>query len=131
MQQAPYYPPNTPLGEIVTLNAATANTNSDTMVNGFFRGVTVFVNLTALTGTSPTVTVALEAYDKVSGNFVTLLESAALAATGMSMLQLYPGVAVTANESASAVLPNQWRVAVTLGGTTPAVTGSISVNYQN
>lgn len=131
MQQAPYYPPNTPLGEIVTLNAATANTNSDTMVNGFFRGVTVFVNLTALTGTSPTVTVALEAYDKVSGNFVTLLESAALAATGMSMLQLYPGVAVTANESASAVLPNQWRIAVTLGGTTPAVTGSISANYQN
>ncbi len=61
MQQAPYYPPNTPLGEIVTLNAATANTNSATMVNGFFRGVTVFVNLTALTGTSPTVTVALEA----------------------------------------------------------------------
>ena len=131
MQQAPYYPPNTPLGEIVTLNAATANTNSATMVNGSFRGVTVFVNLTALTGTSPTVTVALEAYDKVSGNFVTLLESAALAATGMSMLQLYPGIAVTANESANAVLPNQWRISVTLGGTTPAVTGSISANYQN
>ncbi len=67
----------------------------------------------------------------MSGNFVTLLESAALAATGMSMLQLYPGVAVTANESASAVLPNQWRISVTLGGTTPAVTGSISANYQN
>lgn len=131
MQQAPYYPPNTPLGELVTLNAATANTNSATMVNGFFRGLSVFVNLTALTGTSPTVTVSLEAYDPVSKEFVALLTSAALAATGVSMLQLYPGIAVTANESASAVLPNQWRIAVTLGGTTPAVTGSISANYQN
>ena len=131
MQQAPYYPPNTPLGELVTLVAATADVNSNTMVNGFFRGLTVYVNITALTGTSPTVTVTIEAYDSVSQGYVTLLESAALAATGLTMLQIYPGIASLANESANAVLPNEWRIAVALGGTTPAVTGSISANYQN
>ena len=131
MQQAPYYPPNTPLGELVSLVNATANINSKNITNGLYRGVTVYVNISAISGTSPTLTVALQGYDPVSQNYVTLLESAALAAVGISLLQIYPGIAVTANETASMALPNAWRIAVTLGGTTPSVTGSVSANYQN
>lgn len=126
MNQPPYVTPNTGLGTLVNLAAASVGVNSIDLVNGVNRGVTLFVNISALGGTSPTLTVTIEGKDPVSGQYYTVLESAALAAVGFSTLTVYPGVAVTANETASATLPQVWRVTTAIGGTTPAVTGTIS-----
>jgi hypothetical protein len=91
-------------------------------------GLQVGVNITALTGTAPTMTVIVEGKDK-SGAYYTLLSSAALNAVAFTLLTLYPGVTPAANLAVSQVLPRNWRVRVVIAGTTPAVTATISASY--
>lgn len=131
MNQPPLYPPNSQLGALATLTAASTGGTSAAQVNSLWRGLTLFVNISALTGTSPTLTVTIQGVDPVSGATVTLLASTAIAATGVHMLQIYPALPATANVSANAVLPSNWQVIWAIGGTTPAVTATISANYQN
>lgn len=92
------------------------------------RGVQVGVNITALTGTSPTVTVTIEGKDTASGAYYTLLASAAIAATGFTLLTVYPGAPSTANVSSPQVLPKTWRVKAVVAGTTPAATATIGAS---
>jgi hypothetical protein len=90
------------------------------------RGAKVYVNITSI-GTS-TVTVTIQGKDPVTGTYYTLLTSAALAANAFTVLEVYPGIAVTANVSANVVLPKTWRVqAVEAGGTVATFTVSASV----
>jgi hypothetical protein len=125
MPQTPYYPVNNNLGAIVTLSAASASGDSPAQISGQTRGVKVVVDITAISGTSPTLTVTIEGYDSASSTWYTLLASSALSATGETVLTVYPGVSVTANQSASDHIPAKWRVAYTIAGTTPAVTATI------
>jgi hypothetical protein len=94
--------------------ARTATGNSGDLDNGNAKGVVVFVNVTA-TAATPSVTFAIQAKDPASGEYVSLLVSAAVTAAGMTMLTVYPGVTAAANVSASAVLPKTWRVLATHG----------------
>lgn len=126
MPQSPYYAVNQNApAALLTLTAASVGTNSANQTNASFRGVILTVNITALGGTSPTLTVTIEGQDPVSGGYYTVLASAALSATGLTTLVVFPGVAVTANESASTPLPVTWRVATAIAGTSPAVTATI------
>ncbi len=127
MPQTPYYPPNTNLGTLVTLSAASAGVNSAVQLNNFYRGVLVGIDVTAITGTSPTLTVTIEGVDPVTNTATfTVLASASITTTGYTTLVVYPGVAVTANETASTVLPYNWKVVTAIGGTTPAVTATVT-----
>jgi hypothetical protein len=101
-------------GTAFAATARTATGNSGDLDNGNAKGVVVFVNVTAVTDT-PSVTFAIQAKDPVSGAYVALLTSAAITATGTTMLTVYPGVTAAANVSASAVLPKTWRVLATHG----------------
>lgn len=123
--QTPYFPKNNDLGSIATLAAASANGTSSQLNSGQTKGVKVVVDITAITGTSPTLTVTIQGYDKASNAYYTLLTSAALSATGMTELTVYPGVTATSNVSVSDHLPEYWRVSYAIGGTTPAVTATI------
>lgn len=106
--------------------AISANGNSANFNNNGGRGVKVVVDITALAGTSPTLTVIIEYKDPASGKFITLLSSAALAAVATTELTVYPGAVVTANVSANNSLPKTWRVRWVIGGTAgPIVTASI------
>lgn len=125
MAQYPYSPVNNNLGALATLSAASTGGNSVDQNNAQGRGVVVGVNITAITGTSPTLTVTIQGKDTASGEYYTLLASAALTAVGFTELTVYPGAAVTANVSASLPLPQTWRVSYAVGGTTPAVTATI------
>ncbi|MDE2105057.1 MAG: hypothetical protein KGL39_47905 [Patescibacteria group bacterium] len=127
MPQYPYAPYNADLGAIVTLSAATANGNSALQTNGTARGAKIVIDITAMTGTSPTLTVTVEGYDSASQKYYTILASAALTTTGTTELSVYPGGPVTSNVAANSSLPLNWRVAYALGGTTPAVTATIGV----
>lgn len=119
---------NADFGALLTLAAASANVNSPDQLNPARRGVKVVVNITAITGTTPTLTVAIQGRDQASGQYYTILASAALNATGTTVLTVYPGLPATANVSANDVLPPTWRISATIGGTTPAVTATIGAS---
>lgn len=114
--------------------AITANGNSNTANGAAFhnnvaRGLHLIVDITAVSGTSPTLTVTIEGFDSLSGQYYTLLASTALNATGTTVLKVYPGLTASANVAANDVLPKFWRVKWVIGGTaTPTVTASIAAS---
>lgn len=125
-------PQNTEPPALHTLAAAVAGTfNSPDQSNLNGRGVTVIVDITAVGGTTPNLTVTIEGKDPVSGKYFTLLASAALGAIGTTVLTVYPGLAAAANLVANAVLPKIWRVrAVVGGGVGAAITATVGAVVQ-
>lgn len=119
---------NIDTGALVTHTAASTGTTSADQINYNGRGLKLVIDVTAITGTSPTLTVTIQGKDTASGKYYTLLASAALTATGTTVLEVYPGVGVTANVSASTTLPRTWRISTAIGGTTPAVTATIAAS---
>lgn len=113
---------------IATLAAAAVTTNTADMTNPLHKGVKVVVDVTAITGTTPSLVVTIQGKDVKSGKYFTILASASLTATGTVVLTVYPGAATSANVSANDVLPATWRVLMTIAGTTPAVTATIGAS---
>lgn len=111
----------------ITHTAASTGTTGADMDGGSGSGLLVFVDITAITGTTPTLTVTIEGKDKVSGKYYTILASAALNATGTTVLRVFPGLTAAANLTVNDTLPPDFRVRTTIGGTTPAVTATISL----
>lgn len=111
---------------VLTHTAASAGSNSGDLDGAYGKGLMVFVNVTAITGTTPTLTVTIEGKDVVSGQYYTILASAALNATGLVVLKVYPGLTAAANLTANDIIPGTYRIRTTIGGTTPAVTSTIS-----
>jgi hypothetical protein len=115
------------IAAVPDLAAASAGASGADLDNPSHAGVEVVIDITALAGTAPTLTVIIEGKDPRSGKYYTILSSAALAAVATTVLQVYPGIAVTANLTASRALPRAWRVRYTIGGSAgQAVTAKIS-----
>lgn len=106
--------------------ARTALINSADLTNYNHAGVVVTVDITAYTAGS--LTIALKYKDTLSGKYVALLTSAALAAAATTSLTVYPSIAAVANVAVSMALPRVWRVEVAVGDAT-SITYSISANY--
>lgn len=113
---------------LITHSAASAGTTGFDMGAGCAKGILLYVHISAITGTAPTLTVTLQGKSPVSDQYHTVLASAALNATGLTILRVYPGLTAAANLVASDILPTTWRVISVIGGTTPAVTASISAS---
>ena len=118
----------THLGTLVTHTAAGAGTVTgpvfDTQMG---LGLLIFINVTAITGTSPTVTVTLKGLiDETGTASYTIIASAALNATGLTVLRIYPGLTAAANLVVNDVVPGRCQISSVIGGTTPAVTATIS-----
>lgn len=123
---------NIDTGALINHVAASAGAASADQLNVNSRGVQVGVNITAGTGTSPTLQVIIEGKDAASGTYYTLLASAAIAATpGFTLLSLYPSLTAVANSVANQVLPRVWRVRTVIGGATPAVTATVGASVIN
>lgn len=75
------------------------------------NGLFAILDVTAVPGID-TVTLIVEGKDPASGKYFTLLSAAARVATGTDVLQIYPGVAVAANVSASSSIPDTYRARV-------------------
>lgn len=75
------------------------------------HGVKAVLDVTAVPGVD-TVQLVIEGKDATSGKYYTILQAAARVATGTDVLTVYPGNAVTANVSASDVLPDVYRARV-------------------
>lgn len=112
----------------LVLSAAAASVNGADLDNIGARGAHVVIDITAITGTTPTATFTVEGKDAVSGKYYTIIASAALNATGTTVLRIYPGLTAAANLTAADVLPKTFRVIVAIAGTTPAVTATVGVS---
>ena len=75
------------------------------------HGCKVVLNLTAVPGVD-TVQPIIEGKDRISGAYYTILQGAAQPTAGTYVLTVLPGIAVTANASASDSLPDTYRVRV-------------------
>ena len=91
-----------------------ATYNSEDQSTSFARGVVIFLNITALTGT---LDLKVQAKDTESDTYIDMASCslAQQSATGIDMLTIYPGIAETANVSVSDRLPKVWRVVCTVG----------------
>ena len=113
-----------------TLAAKTATFNID-VDNLHAKGAIFFLEITAKAGTTPTLDIKLQYRDVTSGAFVDipLAIFAQKVAEASDVLTIYPGIAVIANESVSGVIPKNYRVVCTIGGTTPSFTFSLTADY--
>lgn len=105
--------------------ARTTSSNSGTLSNDIkAKGIHIVLDISAASGTTPTLDVTLERFDQVAAKWVAM-PGAAFAqktGTGTDDLTIYPGIAETANRSVSDVLTEDYRLAWTIGGTTPSFT---------
>lgn len=90
----------------------TATTTSSDIENKHNIGAHVIIDMTVVPGVE-TVTFALQGLDETSGEYYTIITSAALVATGTVILKIYPGITTAANLSVSDILPLKFRVVAT------------------
>lgn len=102
-----------------------ASGNSTVFDNHNYAGANIGINVTAVSGTTPSMTAFVEGLDEASGVWYPVLQSAPITSTGFTLLSIYHGIAVVANQSASAVLPATFRVRWAITGTTPSFTFTV------
>jgi hypothetical protein len=97
------------IGPLLSMNSAPPQTLASVdLLNQACRGVKLYINLT-----SGSASVTIQGKDPKSGAYWTILTSAALSTAGsLTVLTVYPGIAVSANVAASDVMPGTWRVQV-------------------
>lgn len=117
------------LGPLITLTADGAGTvNSTPQENFGCHGVTIGINVTGITGTTPSLTVKIFGIDGVSNQMYLILASAAITANGFVQLTVYPGMVAAANLVANSPLPSKWLVQTVVAGTGPSVTATIGAS---
>lgn len=119
--------------------AKVATGNGTTLTNIGNRGVQLLLRMGAVTGTSPTFVLKIQSSTDGGVTWIDVpgAATATLTATGDFGILLYPGLTATAGTTvtgtttaASMILPRTWRVAWTIGGTTPSFTiTEIQYNY--
>lgn len=117
---------------LVTMTAQGAGTqDSPDLGNVYGRGVIVFMNISAVTGTV-SVVLEIQGKDAVSGAYYAICTGTARTGTGLYTLQVYPAATPSAGAICNAILPANWRVEVRHGaGSTPATTGTVSADLIN
>lgn len=115
--------------------ARTTSGNSATFTNFNGAGATFSVNVTAASGTTPTLVWRPQFSYDGGTTFVdidaTNLSTASITTTGLFHLKIYPAIATAANASLNGVLPRFWRSAWTIGGTTPSFTFASYASLNN
>lgn len=106
---------------LINASAVTSTQTSADQTNYNWRGVLVIVNVTTLTGTSPTLTPTIRGKGPAASvYFNLLLASSAINATGTFVYLVYPGAGVASagvTQVASFPLPRTWDLVMTAGGT--------------
>jgi hypothetical protein len=115
-----------------TSAARTVTGNGTTATNYNWSGAYIFINITAASGTTPTLVVRVQG--SVDGtNFFDLDATNAVTAslTGIStaVIKVYPGITPAATAAANLPLPRVWRLAWVIGGTTPSFTFVTTASY--
>jgi hypothetical protein len=112
----------------LVLANATASANGADLENVSGKSAHVVIDITAIAGTSPTATFTVQGKDPFSGKYYTILASAALAATGTTVLRIGAGLTAAANLVANDVMPRVFRVICTAGGTVTDLDATVGVS---
>lgn len=121
-------------GTAVDLTGArTGNGTGVTATNYDATGGIIQINVTgAPTGSSPTAVFKVQ-YTVDGTNFIDLdatnAATASITASGIYTIKVFPGIPTVAAGSCNSPLPRTWRLAWTLGGTTPSFTFVSHVTY--
>ena len=105
---------------LAALSASTTSSQSADQINYNARGLKVFINVTAFSGTS--ITFKIQGKDPVSGVYFDMLTGTAITATGTQLLTIYPGLTAVANTTATDVLPRTWRLSWAISSATVTAT---------
>lgn len=123
--------PLTVAGTTALASAARTTTGaSGALTNNSGRGALFFLNVTAATGTTPTLDVRLQVQDPVSLAFIDLPGCAfaqITTATGLRMIEIAPGLPEAANVRVNRALPRVYQIAWAITGTTPSYTFSVGI----
>ena len=99
----------------------------------FDKGLTLFLSVSAASGTAPTLDCKVQQLDVVSGMYFDVIGAAFAQVTGVSTqaLAIFVGAQTVAGVSLNGTIRNQYRIAYTIGGTTPSFTFSIGAQTPN
>ena len=111
----------------VKTTAASTSGSSGDLDNTAGSAAALVIDVTAITGTTPSITVTVEGKDPVSGKYYTILASAAISTVSTTILRIFPGATAAANLAVNDFVPKTFRVSYVIAGTTPAVTSTIGV----
>jgi hypothetical protein len=112
--------------EALASAARTASVNSADLINYNAKGLHLIIDVTAITDT-PSITVEIQGKDEVSGKYYAILTSAAIVATGTTVLKVFPALTAVVNTVANDILPRIWRVSVT-NADADSITYSVAAN---
>lgn len=110
---------------------ATASANGPDLDNLSSRAAQVVIDITSITGTTPTATFTVQGKDEASGKYYTLLATTALNAVATTVLKIGPGLTAAANSVANDVMPRTFRVICTTGGTITDLDCTVGVSLIN
>ena len=114
--------------------ARTATVAGNGVTNYNAKGAVITINVTAISGTSPTLIAKLQ-YSPDGGttwiDYTNKPVTATISATGQTTLIVCPGVTEVANSAVSLPLPRIVRMHYTIGGTTPSFTFATYFNWIN
>jgi len=118
-------------GALITLTGANAGTTNSADVSGYNVSRVVCVFRQSTYTNSPSTTFKIQNKDSVSGQYYDLVQSSAVTtSTSAIPLAAGAGVATASNLSIGMPISAAWRVSVTVGGTTPVVTGTVACSIQ-
>jgi hypothetical protein len=84
------------------------------------------IDCTSITST-PSVVFTIEGKDPASGKYHTILVSAAIVATGTTVLRVHPDLTAAANTVAKDMVPAVWRIKA-VAADTDSITYSVGVS---
>jgi predicted polyphosphate/ATP-dependent NAD kinase len=113
--------------KLLASEARTATTNTGDITNEAHRGVHVVIDATAAAAT-PSVVFTIQGKDELSGQYYTILASAAVTAISTAVMRVFPGATAAANTVANDCLPRTWRVLATAADA-DSITYSIGASY--
>ena len=96
------------------------------------NGLTLFLVVTAASGTSPTLAIRLQVLDMVSNTWIDVPGASFPVVTGVSTntFTMFPGAVPSPNVALNQTIRNIYRAAYTIGGTTPSFTLSLGSQPQ-
>ena len=113
---------------VLTLSGSSIGGATGDLVNTNGRGMKWVIDITAITGTTPSLTVTLQGKDIASGKYYNILVSAVFVAVSTTILEIYPGIASTANLTSGTTLPRTYRILYAIAGVTPSVTATVGAS---
>lgn len=119
------------LGDVVTVLGSAARTATPTVdqfniEHGSVTGLVCVIDVTAIAAT-PSVVFTLQGYDPVSTKVWTLLVSAAIVATGTTVLRVHPQLTASANLIAKDIVPDAFTLTA-VHGDADSITYTVAVH---